>query len=189
MAAERRRSDRVKLTIPLRVRGLADGQAFDCEARAVDLNRHGARIQISRALPAGQVLRVVNLANHREANFRVAGPVSPLTKQGGVFGMLGPVSSRTAEGREYGVECLDTKRNFWGITFPPLAAGEPLDSRALVECRKCRTISLFRLSLVEVDVLQTAGIISWPCKKCGAVSPWGYAEQEAVTRADAKLLA
>jgi hypothetical protein len=48
---------------------------FQCEARTVDLNRHGARIQVSRLLVGGQIIRVVNAVNRREADFRVAGPV------------------------------------------------------------------------------------------------------------------
>src|SRR5215831_9235411 len=74
MPEEKRRSQRVKLSIPLRVQGVDDaGTAYECEARTVDLNRHGARIQISRPLLGGQVIRVTNVANRREANFRVAG--------------------------------------------------------------------------------------------------------------------
>jgi hypothetical protein len=183
MPEENRRSQRVKLSIPLRIRGLdSGGRSYECEARTVDLNRHGARIRISRVLTAGEIIHVFNIANRREADFRVAGPVSPLTKEGGVFGVLGPVSGDPDKRRGYGIQCLDTSMNFWGITFPRAAQSDPPPPSALVQCRKCQTTALLNISLVEVDVLETAGILSWPCDACGEVTPWGYAEKDPETQ-------
>ncbi len=182
MTVERRRSQRVKLTIPLRIHAVDEaGRAFQCDARTVDLNRHGARIQIPRLLAAGQIIHVLNVANRREADFRVVGAVSPLGQEGGVFGVVGPVSEDPAKRRGYGVECLDTNLNFWGITFPRLAGGASSLSTALLQCRKCDTTAVLNVSLVEVDVLETAGIFSWPCDTCADVTPWGYAEKDPVT--------
>jgi hypothetical protein len=183
MAEERRRSQRVKLTVPLRVHGIDNaGRPYQCEARTVDLNRHGARIQIARLLAGGQIIHVVNVANRREADFRVAGPVSPLTKKGGVFGVVGPISHDSAKGQGYGVECLDTTLNFWGIIFPRRASGEPAVPSALLQCRKCGATAVLNISQVEVDVLESAGILSWPCDTCAEVTPWEYAEKDPVTR-------
>ncbi len=182
MPEEKRRSQRVKLSIPLRIYAIDEaGRPFQCDARTVDLNRHGARIEIPRLLAAGQIIRVLNVANRREADFRVAGPVSPMTQEGGVFGVVGPVSEEVAKRRGYGVECLDTNLNFWGITFPRLAGGGPSAPSALLQCRKCHTTAVLNISLVEVDVLETAGIFSWPCDTCAEVTPWGYAEKDPVT--------
>jgi hypothetical protein len=182
MPEEKRRSQKVKLSIPLRIHGTdGAGRPYECEARTVDLNRHGARIRISRLLAAGETIRVRNVSNRREADFRVAGPVSPLTKEGGVFGVLGPVSEDPAKRRSYGIECLDTSMNFWGITFPRAAEREPAPPSALLQCRKCQTTALLNISLVEVDVLETAGILSWPCETCGEVTPWGYAKKDPET--------
>ena len=183
MTEEKRRSQRVKLSIPLRIHGTdASGQPYECEARTVDLNRHGARVRISRLLAGGETIRVFNAVNRREANFRVAGPVSPLTKEGGVFGVLGPVSEDPAKCRSYGIECLDTSTNFWGITFPRAAQGEPSAPSALLQCRKCQATALLSISLVEVDVLETAGILAWPCDTCGETTPWGYAKMDPETQ-------
>ncbi len=163
MAIERRRSDRLMLTIPLVAHGTdVVGASFKEAARSVALNRHGARIQISRPLTIGQTLRLVNQVTHREAEFRVIGPVAPLTDRGG----------------EWGVECINIEDNIWGIQFPPGEKGEATDSRALLECRKCHAVALLPVSLVEVDVLETSGIISKRCQSCKTVSPWGYAEKE-----------
>ncbi len=163
MAIERRRSDRIMLTIPLVAHGTdVGGASFKEAARSVALNRHGARIQISRPLTIGQTLRLVNQVTHREAEFRVIGPVAPLTDRGG----------------EWAVECINIEDNIWGIQFPPGEKGEATDSRALLECRKCHTVALLPVSLVEVDVLETSGIISKRCQNCKTISPWGYAEKE-----------
>lgn len=163
MEAEKRRSDRLMLTIPLRVHGTdSNGSSFVDQARTVTLNRHGARIQIVRPLTSGQTVRLVNLVVNREAEFRVVGPVAPPTDKGG----------------EWGVECLDQKRDIWGIQFPPVVEGQTSDSAALLECRKCHTVVLQRVSLVEVEVLETSGLLSRRCENCAGETRWGYAEKQ-----------
>ncbi len=161
MPAEKRRSDRLVLTIPLQLKGKdARGVRFFAEARTIILNRHGASIQTSQALQGGQIIRVVNLVGRLEADFRVVGPISPLTDQGG----------------EWGVEYVDLTENIWGIQFPPIVGSA--ESKALLECRKCHSVALMQLSLVEVQVLETSGIISRSCVGCEVVGPWGIAEKQ-----------
>jgi PilZ domain len=162
MAKEKRRSDRILLTIPLSVQGTDEkGQPFQVEARTSFLNRHGGCIHVNRRLRAGEIVRIVNLVGRRSSDFRVVGPVSPFSESGG----------------EYGVEYLDPQENIWGIQFPPLRAGETADSNALLECRNCHQVKLLSLSLVEVEVLQTSGILRKPCEHCGASVPWSYTEK------------
>jgi hypothetical protein len=162
MGAEKRRSDRLMLTIPLIVHGTdAKGSSFKEDARTITLNRHGARIQISRPLRSGQTIMLTNLVGRREAEFRVVGPIAPITHQGG----------------EWGVECLDAKENIWGIQFPPASEEEGAESKALLECRRCHAVALMRLSLVEVEVLETSGLLTRPCTGCELATPWGYAEK------------
>jgi hypothetical protein len=160
---ERRRSDRLLLTIPLRLEGVdARGRGFEAEARTVILNRHGARIQLKPVLKAGLVVRLVNLINRRMADFRVVGPTEPYSEEGG----------------EYAVAALNPEINVWGIQFPPPSESEVAAPKALVECRVCHTVALLRLTLVEVEVLESAGIFSRQCEKCGRPAPWGHAEQQ-----------
>jgi len=161
MSHEKRRSDRVMLTIPLTLKGEdAKGVRFVADARTIILNRHGASIWTTQPLRGGQIIRVVNLLGRLEGNFRVVGPISPLTEKGG----------------EWGVEYTDGKENIWGIQFPPSA--EKSESKALLECRKCHSVALMQLSLVEVEVLETSGIISRPCVNCEVITPWGIAEKQ-----------
>jgi len=155
-----RRSDRIMLTIPLRVQGTdANGVPFTEDARTLVLNRHGARIQVRRWLHGGQIVRITNVIRRREADFRVVGSVGAPTEQGG----------------EYGVEFLNPHDNIWAIQFPPPAEGG--GPKALLECRKCHEAALTSVSLVEVEVLETSGILSKSCPNCGTATPWGYAEK------------
>jgi hypothetical protein len=83
MKPEKRRSDRVKLTVPLRVHAKDEmGRTFQTDARTIILSRHGALIKVSRPLRFGQVVELVNAIGHRGAFFRVVGPVSPPTEEG-----------------------------------------------------------------------------------------------------------
>jgi hypothetical protein len=163
MSVEKRRSDRLMLTIPLSILGSDEkGQSFKVEGRTITINRHGARIHLGQPLIGGQLLRIINQISRREADFRVVGPVIPLTDRGG----------------EWGVECLDLKKDMWAIHFPPPADSQTTEPRAFLECRRCHALALGRLSLVEVEVLEAAGIISRQCETCQITSPWGYAEKD-----------
>jgi len=98
MGVQRRRSSRLMLTVPLQVHGTeANKASFKEEARSLTLSRDGARIQIARPLRMGQVVRLVNLVSHLEADFRVVGPVAPPSEKGA----------------EWAVECLNSKQNIW----------------------------------------------------------------------------
>jgi hypothetical protein len=163
MAINKRRSDRLMLTVPLTVQGTDErGFQYQDPARTSVLNRHGARIQIERRLRSGEKVRLVNMLNLQTADFRIVGPVAPFSGSGG----------------EFGVECVDRNANIWGIQFPPLREGESAESKALLECHKCHTVMLVPLSLVEVEVLETSGILTNHCERCNTPSPFGYAEKQ-----------
>ncbi len=167
MTDSKRRSDRIVLTVPLRIFGAdATGREFEKDGRTLTINRHGARIQFHHALNSGQIIRILNLASKQESTFRVIGPVAPYTESGG----------------EWGIENGDPKGNIWGIQFPPMEEEERLEFKALLECKKCRTRAMFPVSLVEVEVLDTAGVIVKPCGRCLGESSWGYAEINLTSR-------
>ncbi len=163
MAKEKRRSDRLLLTIPLLVEGKdAEGRAFQSDAQTLVLNRHGGRIRATRRLESGQTVRITNRMSRRSSDFRVIGPVSPVSEQGG----------------DYGVEYLHPGEDIWGIQFPPLRDGEVEKSNALLECRKCGQVKLVPVSLVEVEVLETSGILSKHCESCDATSQWAHTKKQ-----------
>jgi hypothetical protein len=73
---------------------------------------------------------------------------------------------------EWGIECVHVDKNIWDIYFPP--PSEDSEAHVLLSCRRCQTLSLHSLSLVEVEVLETAGLLTKPCVHCGESTPWGY---------------
>ena len=147
-------------SIPVSVRGIDEkGKPFETTARTITLNRHGARLQVPHSLKPGQTIRLVNQANSAEAEFRVVGPISPPLDHIG----------------EWGVECVHADNNIWDIYFP--APTEDTDAHLLLACRNCQALSLQSLSLVEVEVLETAGLLTKPCIRCGESTPWGYSQR------------
>lgn len=166
-----RRSLRILLSIPLVLQGMdEDGSPFECPGRTVALNQHGARIQAKHPLRPGQTISVTNQSTGAQTDFRVVGPVAP------PFNHVG----------EWGVECLRADQNIWKIYFPP--PDEKSDARVLLECHNCNALSLQFLSMVEVDVLETAGLLTKACVPCGKSTLWGYPPQsyEAAAQVDAK---
>jgi len=160
MDKDQRRSPRIMFSIPVSVRGLdQNGKPFETTARTITLNRHGARLQVPRLLKPGQTVRLVNQVNEAEAEFRVVGPTAPPLDHLG----------------EWGVECLHVDKNIWDIDFPP--STEDSDAHVLLACRNCQALSLQSLSLVEVEVLETAGLLTKPCLRCGASTSWGYSQR------------
>lgn len=159
--ADRRRSERLLLTIPIRVEGSdSQGQVFSETTRTLIINRQGARIQLKRRVPPGATLAITNLVMNSRGKFRLVGPTQPLSPEGG----------------EWGVECLEEKRNIWGIGFPPPPDNEDQAS-ALLECRQCHSVSLTPLSIVEQDVLTSSGMLPKECPNCQKVTTWGIAEK------------
>ncbi len=157
---EHRRSERLLITVPIRVEGMdRNGEKFTEETRTIVINRQGARIYLKHPVSAGSSLVIVTHSGNRSAKFRVVGPTQPPSGEGG----------------EWGIECLDQNLNIWGIGFPPPSSVEGICT-ALLECRRCHAIKLSHLSLVEHDVLGTSGLLVKDCEACGRLTSWGYKE-------------
>jgi hypothetical protein len=160
MENELRRTPRIMFSIPVRIRGVDEnGKPFDTAGRTITLNRHGACVQISGRLKPGRTVHILNEANDAEAEFRVVGPISPPTDRVG----------------EWGVECVHPDQNIWDIYFPP--SEEDSDAHVLLACRNCQSLSLQSLSLVEVEVLETAGLLTKPCMRCAQSTTWGFPQR------------
>jgi hypothetical protein len=89
--------------------------AFTMPAKAINLNKHGAAVQISRDLVVGSVILVKNRRGV-QVSARI---VSQLTATQGVS--------------TYGIEFVDQQdraSNFWGISFPSTSDERPV-SRSL----------------------------------------------------------
>jgi hypothetical protein len=153
--AGRRRSDRILIPLPIRVTGIdASGQPFEEEAVTVNCNQHGACISLTSSLAPEERLRIRNLQNGLEDEFRVVGALRP------VFG----------ERREWGVEALNPESNIWGVVFTP--PPEAIQPKALICCVACENAVLSCLSPIEYEVLLFTGIISRHCDRCGETTRW-----------------
>lgn len=103
---QKRRSTRIPLIAPIRLSGQDHQKSdFTMPAKATNLNRHGAAIQLNRQLSVGSTVVVRNMQG-TQATARVVAQVSAVE------------SFRT-----YGIEFVESDKfdlsNFWGIAFPP----------------------------------------------------------------------
>ena len=79
---------------------------FTMSAKATNLNRHGAAVQLSRDLPVGTV---VTLKNQRGAEVSAR-----------IVSVIAAVQGISTYGLEF-VEHDDKAQQFWGISFPKAA--------------------------------------------------------------------
>jgi len=154
-----RRTERIMLEIPIRVSsygGIASD--FTEDTRTLMVNRDGALIVLKHRVIPEDIIRIINLENLREDDFRVVG----LSRQEG------------DKFSEWGVECLDKNRTLWEIDFPPPLDESSAEGGALLKCEVCGKESFLALSLTEIDILDSSGAIEKLCEKCGELTPWVY---------------
>jgi hypothetical protein len=157
---ERRRSERLWLTVPVTVVGTdSAGQDFECEARVINLSRHGARVQVPHQLAPNHLILLQSPDGNHQADFRIVGLVAPAS----------------AQVVEYCAECVNEAQNFWQIEFPPPEDVNSENSKVLVECIKCNTMALLPLTILEVQAVRSMGWVGKACSNCARVSLWKYA--------------
>lgn len=145
-----RRSDRLFVQVPVYVSGRrAFINSFEEQTSTVTLNRHGASVALNRALFPQEMVVVRNLRNGLEGKFRVVDETqNPCGKE-----------------REWGLEALSPRDDFWGIDFsvPP----EGIHPRLLLQCVTCRKPRLMRVSWRQYCRLLEVGNIPIYCGACG----------------------
>jgi len=101
--ANQRRSQRILLSVPLRVGGKRmNGSAFTEHTSTLIVNAHGALIQLREAVHVGQPLNLRNMATGEEEHCTV---VDVNEGQNGL--------------PEVGIEFADANPRFWRVSFPP----------------------------------------------------------------------
>jgi hypothetical protein len=157
---EKRDSERILLKFPVRVSFFGEsGKGFSEETFTVEVNRVGARIVLKHSVAPNDTLRIVNLENLREADFRVLGPIR-----------------LEGEGHgEWGVECLEPDHNLWDIQFSPPLAAQGRPAGALLVCGECGTESFCNLQDWELEILKS-GPLQRLCGNCGEPTNWQYAD-------------
>lgn len=100
----RRRSKRLRLTVPVDIIGLeGEKELFREFAHMHCVNAHGGQIVMATTVEIGQVVRIVNRNTREQQDCRV-------------------VNVESAENSKWaaGLEFLKPAGNFWQISFPPL---------------------------------------------------------------------
>lgn len=153
---QRRRSDRISLSVPIWVKGVGrDGLALAERAKTVALSRHGATIVLMRAVLPGDCLTICHIESGTEVECRVVEEV------GGQKDI-----------HLYGVALVNPEINPWAIDFPPLARAENAAARVLLECNACRNIGVVYLDEMEAEVFVSSRYISRPCLQCQRTTLW-----------------
>jgi hypothetical protein len=103
-AANQRRSQRILLSVPLRVSGKrTNGTPFVEHAKTLIVNAHGALLQLQEPVWEGQMLSVRNVTTGEEIPCKVVD--------------LSPVANGVSE---IGVEFAQPNAHFWRVSFPPV---------------------------------------------------------------------
>lgn len=161
ISTERRGTERLLLSVPIRVMPSGAINGFYAEdTHAIEISQAGVRIPLKCRVSPGDILRIVNLRNQSEAEFRILGP------------------NRLERGHfvEWGAACLDQNRNIWGIEFSPPILSVNSQAGALLRCGGCASEKLAILSLTDLEALEAAGTIRLPCAQCAQDSTWAHAD-------------
>jgi hypothetical protein len=151
-----RESDRVFLTLPIRVSGVAErGKDFIEEGRTVDVSRQGAAILVDGQLSAGQIIKIQRVDVGKEALARV------VHSTGG-----------RSEGHTFGVALVGPPVSLWDITFPAVDDLERAVLRVLLGCIACGRLEVTYLSEFETDLFVRLHCISRVCALCGGWTTW-----------------
>jgi PilZ domain len=102
LAANRRRSQRVLMKIPVRVSGQTNGTSFFEDTHTLAVSAHGASLVVARQVSRGERLALLNLATKETLECVVA-----------------HIGSFPGEPPQVGVEFMLPNPTFWRVAFPP----------------------------------------------------------------------
>ena len=155
-------TQRLPLKIPIRVCGFDSARIeFTEDICTQVVTPSGARIRLEHEVFADDTLRIINLQNYFEGDFRVVGP----TRLDG---------TRVVE---WAVESVFKGRSLWDIDFlPPPAAVERAWEGVDLACRSCGQRKCDEISPMEWEALVATGIIARSCGVCGKATYWTFAD-------------
>lgn len=156
---ERRIGGRLQTAIPIRVLRFdlehSETGGFSEDTRTLFVSRSGASVVLRNSVVAGDSLRMINLTNQSEADFRVVGALGATEDGAGIWA----------------VEFLERRDDFWGVECPPQSA-ENFEITDLLQCRACGKKTNHRLTFMELEVLAASGMIAFHCESCGKPTYW-----------------
>jgi len=151
-----RQSERVHLTLPIRISGAGEyGKEFVEEGHTVDVSRQGATIIVDCELRPCQSIKVERIGVSKEAMARVVGQII-----------------RGTEGLRYGIALVDPNVNLWGISFPAVCEGDKAVLRVLLKCVACGQLEVSYLNEFEAGLFLYHRSIARICGRCGGWTTW-----------------
>lgn len=161
MYEKQRRSDRLQVVIPIRVRGMSsENKFFDEEAQTHWLSKYGIMTRLRHLVDLETEVHVTNLKNAVAGTFRSVW-----------------VTTRANEGcHDVGLELVAADGDLWGIFFPP---EEPPPDEAMarvwLECRRCHEKLLTSVPEADYESFPEGFLIARHCDRCKATTPWEFA--------------
>jgi PilZ domain len=156
---DRQSSEPLQASIPVRVLRFDlehfETGGFSEDTHTLFISCSGASVALRNPVTAGDSLRIINLTNQSEADFRVVGALGTSEDGAGTWA----------------IECQEQRDDFWGIAFPPPSA-EVSENGVSLQCRACGTKANYPLTLMEHEVLSITGIIVLNCDSCGKPTYW-----------------
>lgn len=160
--AARRSNAGIRANVPLRVLNFnlesPETGGFTEDTQTLRIFRTGAFIPLRSHISIGDFLRIVNLTNYSEADFRVVGRVGTTPESTPIWGI---------ERDEGGL-------NFWGAIGPVPGAAQQLEALEL-QCRACSLQKEHFVTPIESEVLHFSGAIGLDCHACGQPTFWAQA--------------
>ncbi len=164
MNEKKRRSGRVEVAVPVRVRGMSvQTKFFDEQTQTKLVSKHGLMTQLRNLVDLETEIHVINLENNIGGTFRVVW-----------------VNTRAHDGfHDVGLEIVETEGDLWKIYFPPIPPEETEPTaQAWLECQRCHQRLLTPLPETEFEFLRAGLLVARPCDRCKATTPWEFTSQD-----------
>lgn len=145
------------MALPIRVYATDfRGKDFEEDSTTVVVNRHGGKIRLTRQLLPEQEIRIFSQRTGEEAVFRVVSRVGGLEDRYTFWG----------------VECMGSRDNIWGMSFPDPHGDDQRSVRAMLRCPMCGSRETIYLDEPLVESVSELGGLLRGCLKCGQKAVW-----------------
>jgi PilZ domain-containing protein/transcription initiation factor TFIIS-like protein len=154
---EQRRSRRIFMRVPIRVRGRDEsGKEFSEETTTIEISRGGARICLKSVPGFGTSLEVTNLSTRTSSSFLV----------------IHPCSQSYSGLPEWGIACPKPSADFWGLAFGEGSDEHELVISALLACKECGRKETIKLTQLQYRGLEEESLLNHACPNCQKTTVW-----------------
>jgi PilZ domain-containing protein len=160
-----RRSDRVEMALPVRVRGMSNqNKFFDEAAETILISKNGFMTRLRARVDLDSEVHVTNLKNQSSGTFRAAW-----------------ISDTSADGfHSVGLELIEAEEGLWGVHFPAAElAQDEVAAEVWLSCRRCGQKLLTSVPEADVGDLTKGSLIARICEKCKVTTTWEIATEGA----------